>query len=169
LSDPVLPAKNLCFVSRQFFCTKFLDPDLDSSHQGCQTKNHIWVNFLGSCNGRCWYVLWTFDVFYGHLVYFVVIWYILPRFGMLNREKSGNPASHSYSDLWEWFITVYNKYARVSLWVGLKERLRCILNRGGIIQLQPTLWHIQTRPRGTHSIKSYKCILQILHMWDPFD
>jgi hypothetical protein len=26
------------------------------------------------------------------LVYFVVIWYISPRFGILYREKSGNPA-----------------------------------------------------------------------------
>jgi hypothetical protein len=27
------------------------------------------------------------------LVYFVVIWYILPRFGILDKEKSGNPVS----------------------------------------------------------------------------
>jgi hypothetical protein len=32
-------------------------------------------------------------IFYGHLVHFVVIWYIFTRFGMLYREKSGNPAS----------------------------------------------------------------------------
>jgi hypothetical protein len=30
---------------------------------------------------------------YGYLVYFVVIWYIFPRFGMLYQEKSGNPAA----------------------------------------------------------------------------
>jgi hypothetical protein len=29
---------------------------------------------------------------YGHLVYFVVIWYIIPRFGILHQGKSGNPA-----------------------------------------------------------------------------
>jgi hypothetical protein len=29
---------------------------------------------------------------YGHLVYFVVSWYIFPRFGILYQEKSGNPA-----------------------------------------------------------------------------
>jgi hypothetical protein len=29
---------------------------------------------------------------FGHLVYFVVIWYIFPRFGILYLEKSGNPA-----------------------------------------------------------------------------
>jgi hypothetical protein len=27
-----------------------------------------------------------------HLLYFVVIWYIFPRFGILYQEKSGNPA-----------------------------------------------------------------------------
>jgi hypothetical protein len=24
-----------------------------------------------------WYILWPFGIFYGHLVYFVAIWYIL--------------------------------------------------------------------------------------------
>jgi hypothetical protein len=65
----------------------------------------IWVNFEGSCNGRCWYqyfmAIWyifpvlvylfcghlvyfsRFGVFYGHLVFF-------PVFGMLYKEKSGN-------------------------------------------------------------------------------
>jgi hypothetical protein len=49
--------------------------------------------------------LWPFGIFCGHLVYFIVIWYILwPfgifychleyifRIGMLHQEKSGNPA-----------------------------------------------------------------------------
>jgi hypothetical protein len=31
-----------------------------------------------------WYILWSFGIFYGHLVYFY-------RFGMLYLEKSGNP------------------------------------------------------------------------------
>jgi hypothetical protein len=30
-------------------------------------------------------------IFYGHLVHFVVIWYIFTLFGTLFREKSGNP------------------------------------------------------------------------------
>jgi hypothetical protein len=34
----------------------------------------------------------SFGVFCGHLVYFMVIWYIFSRFGMLHQEKSGNPA-----------------------------------------------------------------------------
>jgi hypothetical protein len=32
------------------------------------------------------------EIFYGHLIYFVFNWYISPRFGILFREKSGNPA-----------------------------------------------------------------------------
>jgi hypothetical protein len=57
----------------------------------------IWVNFGGSCIGRCWYnlwtvgllvvvcyILWTFGIVRGHLVYF-------PHFGMLYVKKSGDP------------------------------------------------------------------------------
>jgi hypothetical protein len=68
-----------------------------------EPKIQIWVNFGGSCNGRCWNILWTFGIYYGHLEYIMDIWYILwkygifcgnlvhfPRFGMLYREKSGN-------------------------------------------------------------------------------
>jgi hypothetical protein len=25
----------------------------------------FWVNLGGSCNGRCWYILWPFGIFYG--------------------------------------------------------------------------------------------------------
>jgi hypothetical protein len=54
-------------------------------------KIPIWVKFGGSYNGGCWsilwpfgiHILWSFGIFYGHLVYF-------PRFGILNYEKSGN-------------------------------------------------------------------------------
>jgi hypothetical protein len=37
-------------------------------------------------------ILWPFGIFCGNLVYFVVIWYIFPRFGILDQGKSGNPA-----------------------------------------------------------------------------
>jgi hypothetical protein len=40
-------------------------------------KIPIWVNFIGSCNGSCWYILWAFGIFYCHLVFFIVIWYIV--------------------------------------------------------------------------------------------
>jgi hypothetical protein len=38
-----------------------------------------------------WSILWQLEIFYGHLVYFVVIWYIFPRLGILYLEKSGIP------------------------------------------------------------------------------
>jgi hypothetical protein len=28
----------------------------------------IWVNFGDPLNGKCWYILWPFGIFYGHLV-----------------------------------------------------------------------------------------------------
>jgi hypothetical protein len=73
------------------------------AHQCCQmvdfqTKVPIWVNFGRSCNGRWWY-------FCGNFVYFTAKWYFLlplgtflvifPWFGMLYREKSGNPDVHT--------------------------------------------------------------------------
>jgi hypothetical protein len=59
------------------------------------------------CNGRSWYILWTFglcilrpfDIFYGRLAYFVAIWYIFNHFGILYQEKSGNPVKKSE---WNW-------------------------------------------------------------------
>jgi hypothetical protein len=44
-------------------------------------KIPIWVNFGGSCNGRCWYSLLPFGLFYSHLVYFVTISYNSWSFG----------------------------------------------------------------------------------------
>jgi hypothetical protein len=35
--------------------------------------------------------LHPFDTFYGNLVYFMVIGYIFPRFGILCQDKYGNP------------------------------------------------------------------------------
>jgi hypothetical protein len=43
------------------------------------------------------YILWSFGIYYFHLVHLcqfgnsVAIWYISPHFGILNKEKSGNP------------------------------------------------------------------------------
>jgi hypothetical protein len=41
-----------------------------------------------------WSILGPLEIFYGHLVHVVVIWYIFSRFGILGQEKSGNPATH---------------------------------------------------------------------------
>jgi hypothetical protein len=38
-------------------------------------KIQIWVTFGGSCNGRCWHILWTLGRFYGLSLYFMDIWY----------------------------------------------------------------------------------------------
>jgi hypothetical protein len=40
------------------------------------------VHFMVFC-----YILWTFEKF-------LVIWYIFSRFGILYKEKSGNPADY---------------------------------------------------------------------------
>jgi hypothetical protein len=71
-------------------------------NQGCQMvcfqiKNTKLVNFGGSCNGSCWYILWPFGLFYDNLVNFVAIWYILWLFGTffpIAPKKSGNPDLH---------------------------------------------------------------------------
>jgi hypothetical protein len=39
------------------------------------------------------HILPPLEIFHGHLVYFVVIWYIFPRFGIFYQEKSGNTDS----------------------------------------------------------------------------
>jgi hypothetical protein len=43
-------------------------------------KAKIWVNFGGPFNGNCWYILWPFGIFYGHLVKFMAVWYGLWSF-----------------------------------------------------------------------------------------
>jgi hypothetical protein len=48
---------------------------------------YILISFMA-----IWYSLWPFALFYGSLVYFVVIYVIYyPHFGILYHEKSGNP------------------------------------------------------------------------------
>jgi hypothetical protein len=62
-----------------------------------QSKKIILLNFGGTCNGIFWSILWPFGLFYGHLLYFVTVVFILLlfgiffRFGLLHQEKSGNP------------------------------------------------------------------------------
>jgi hypothetical protein len=45
-------------------------------------KIPFWVNFGRSCNGRCWYFLRPLCLFYGQIVYFMAIWYIMWSFGI---------------------------------------------------------------------------------------
>jgi hypothetical protein len=44
-----------------------------------------------------WYILHPFGILCGHLVYFMVIKFIFSCFGMLYQDKSGNPVGHSLS------------------------------------------------------------------------
>jgi hypothetical protein len=98
-------------------------------------KSHFWVNFGGYCNGRCWYlcfmdiwsILRSFEIFYDLLVYFVLIWYIFPRFGMLCLEKSGNPGSHTHQvcpsllrEHWSRFDS--RKYVHTYYWLWWKQK-----------------------------------------------
>jgi hypothetical protein len=44
-----------------------------------------------------WSILWPLEIFYSHMVYFAVIWYIFPRFGILDQAKSVNPVAYYYA------------------------------------------------------------------------
>jgi hypothetical protein len=66
-----------------------------------------------------WNILRPFDIFYDHLVIYVVtIWYIFPRFGILCQEKSGSPA------LAEWLrsgiVSTLGKNIRIRIPPGCK-------------------------------------------------
>jgi hypothetical protein len=68
-----------------------------------QTKNWNWGKFLRALKWKVlmyfvdsWSILRPFDIFYGHLVYFVVILYIFPSVGKLYKEKSGNPVPKDF-------------------------------------------------------------------------
>jgi hypothetical protein len=41
------------------------------------------------CIMPIWNILWTFGIFYDHLVQFVLFWYIISGFGIMHQEKSG--------------------------------------------------------------------------------
>jgi hypothetical protein len=65
-----------------------------------QTKNPNWGRFWRFLQWKIlayifiiWSILRPLEILYGHLVHFVVIWYILPRFGICCQENSGNPGS----------------------------------------------------------------------------
>jgi hypothetical protein len=49
-------------------------------------------------------ILEPLEIFYGHLVYFMVIWYIFPRFGIFDQEKSGNLDWMAQFFLWRTFF-----------------------------------------------------------------
>jgi hypothetical protein len=69
-------------------------------------KIPVWANFARLCNGRCWYILWTFGsilqqfkIFHGLLVYFVVIWYIFPVLECNTKENLATLVTYAQSHL----------------------------------------------------------------------
>jgi hypothetical protein len=58
-----------------------------NKRQGCQIdQNPILGKFWRDLQRNIWYILWTFGLFYGHLIHFVVIsvyfspfWFVVPR------------------------------------------------------------------------------------------
>jgi hypothetical protein len=69
-----------------FFVFKPKVPVLGKFRRVLQWK--ILVDFM-----TIWSILLLLEIFYGHLVYFVAIGYIFPRFGILNHEQSGSPVA----------------------------------------------------------------------------
>jgi hypothetical protein len=47
-------------------------------------KIPIWVNFGGPWIGKCWDILCSFGIFYGHLVYFFAIYYCYGNFDIFS-------------------------------------------------------------------------------------
>jgi hypothetical protein len=72
-------------------------------------------------------ILRLFGIFCGHLVYFMFIWYIYPRFGILCQEKSGNPDAHMYSmptaiSVAHHFFSFATEYEKMSAHFALLSR-----------------------------------------------
>jgi hypothetical protein len=61
-------------------------------------KIAIWVNFGRSCNGRCRYIVWPFDIFYGNLVYFVQFDIFYPVLVLIVPRKILQPERVKHSD-----------------------------------------------------------------------
>jgi hypothetical protein len=71
-------------LDRELCADAFIPDPIPGCQMVCfQTKIPIWVNFGGSGDGRCWYILRTLGPFYGLLLYFMGIWYSLWLFGIV--------------------------------------------------------------------------------------
>jgi hypothetical protein len=83
-------------------CFQTKNPNLGNFWRVLQWK--MLVYFMDT-----WSILRSFVIFYGHLVEFVVIWYIFPRFAILYQEKSGNPDTQYGSAAIEKSVDVFDK------------------------------------------------------------
>jgi hypothetical protein len=77
-----------CFQGCQMLCFQTKNPNSSQFWRVLHRKMLLY--FMDT-----WSILRSFVIFYGHLVWFMVIWYIFSRFGILYREKSGNPGCFS--------------------------------------------------------------------------
>jgi hypothetical protein len=80
-----------------------------------------------------WSMIRQFGIFCGQLVYFMVIWYIFSRFGMLYQEKSGNP------DVDSWVIQTASKSTNIKKCIRssvTRRVLRCSVTRI-VLQIDP--------------------------------
>jgi hypothetical protein len=68
----------------QMVCFQNKNPNLGKFWRVLQWKILVYFTTIRS-------ILRPLEINYCHLLYFVVVWYIFPRFGILYKEKSGNP------------------------------------------------------------------------------
>jgi hypothetical protein len=72
----------------------------------------IWVNFRGFCNGRRWYIVWPFSLFYTHYQKISKVFFLIPgtlisspKFWALESIATSN--RHSRSQFWSTYIHTY--------------------------------------------------------------
>jgi hypothetical protein len=65
---------------------KTKNPNMRKFWRAFQSKTLVFFIVIGIISQ-------PFGIFCGHLIYFTVVWYIFPRFGMLHLQKSGNPGA----------------------------------------------------------------------------
>jgi hypothetical protein len=115
-------------------------------------KIQILVKFGGPLNGKC-YILWPFGIFYGLLVYFVIIWYIFtfgPRKFWQPRCRA-TIASKSWDiKLMQSTVGTMTKAAPPTFFTAVKKMRK--LWRGGYYSaLTPSVTHMKF---GHHPISS---------------
>jgi hypothetical protein len=168
---PCLGISIQLIISRPISClVRFFSPD-----QGCQmvcfqTKNPNLGKFWGFLQWKIfvyfmtiWSILRTLEIFYGHLVHFVVIWYISPRFGNLYQEKSGNPDRSAHSCYLNRGWRGPGAYGRVGLDPDGVDGVRHQLGHGGqlvvVHELGLPLGQVQARVRRVVDLVALKVVV----------
>jgi hypothetical protein len=111
--------------------SSFFEIRINGSSKGCQmayfwTKIPIWVNFGGSYDGRCRYILWTFGL---HILRTFGI--LCGTFGLFShvwvKEKSGSPGSNpsfAFVCFWRHFFAFMfcRAHSERRIWGGVATR-----------------------------------------------